>query len=173
MWYCSGECVQILSHLTRAVKGLLLVEIIQPLLQLYAMTQYHKDGSLPSYLTVYLYVSQGCKVTDTDSNSCRSTHIIFQDSICTVFISILQTCTHPHVCVVDDMNQKHSSDVFEVILFLLLEISAATVLHNALSCGFHIHYTLKYPRGQTDKRVQCVSAQPSYRNHARYDAMLC
>lgn len=111
-----------------AVKALLqtvLVEIIlisvQPLLQLYVMTQYHKDGSLRSYHTVYLYVSQGCRVTHTDSNSCRSIHVIFQGSVCMAFISILQTCTHPHVCVVDDMNQKHSSDVFEVILFLLLE----------------------------------------------------
>lgn len=69
----SGERVKIPSRLILAGKGLLqtvLVEIIlisvQRLLQLYVMTQYHKDTSLHSYQTVYLCVSQGCRVTDTD-----------------------------------------------------------------------------------------------------------
>lgn len=54
------------SHLIRAANSLLqtvLVEIIlirmQRPLQLYVMTQYHKDVSLCSHQTVYLCVSQG------------------------------------------------------------------------------------------------------------------
>lgn len=67
------------------------------LLQLYVITQCHKDVSLCSYQRVYLCVSRDWRLTDADRSSRRRNkiRIAFHASVSNARFPVLWTCTFP------------------------------------------------------------------------------